>query len=347
MNFTHTIRQWVLCMALAGAGAFAAQAALVDGSGNITSWNFTPFNNANVYGDWGNGAPPNPSGAGAIQSGATNVRSWTEGNNAAPIDYPSGTFEPSPGGTDGEGFDQEFLGWRLLNNGAQVEVIVVSSIDPTNGVTHTGADGVTRTWHMGDVFINVDGNAGTGVSGGYEFALTSGQWTTTNNDPLHPADNDINPIDHTMDIGLYNINNVNDVHYASNTGGAGGMGLPAGDLAMINPVNVRANAGLGDAIAANLSFETDSYDYGTLFGANEDGTWIYRWVIDTSALGANWNPYAAIFHLSEECGNDFLDAGPLNPDENDEPPVPEPATLGLIGLGLASLGVLKRRKLKA
>lgn len=276
------------------------------------------------------------------------MRSWTEGNNAAPISYPNTVgFVPSPNQPAGEQFDQEFLGWRLLNNGAQVEVIVVTSLDPTNGTTHVDPNGnVLRTWHQGDVFIDVNGGPhvnGQDVSG-YEYALTSGQWTTVNNDPLHSADNNINPIDHTMDIGLYRINNVNDVHWASDTGGAGAMALAPGDIDLINPVNVRNNVGLGNDIAANLTYETDEFDYGSMFGADEDNTWILRWVFDASALGPNWNPFMATFHLAEECGNDFLNAGPLNPNEDDEPPVPEPATIGLIGLGLGTLGVLRRKR---
>src|SRR5262249_40540098 len=106
MKLMKKIRQLMLLSAAVVATAWTAHAGpIVNGAGGVTSWGgFIPF--GVQFGDWGNGSPPNPNGAGAIQTGASATRSWTEGNNAAPISYPNTVgFVPSPNQPAGEQFD--------------------------------------------------------------------------------------------------------------------------------------------------------------------------------------------------------------------------------------------------
>jgi len=349
MSLVKKIRQLMLIAAAVIGTAFTVHAGpIVNGGGGVTTWGgFVPF--GVQLGNWGNGSPPNPDGSGAIQSGMTpGSRTWTEANNAAPITYPNTVgFVPSPNQPAGEKFDQEWLGWRLISSGTKVEVTLISSLNPNGGTTHTDASGVTRTWHQGDLFIDVDGSNLTGIMGGYDFAATNGSWTSTNKDSLFG-----NTYNHTMAQGLYKVNQLTDVYGISSTGGMGAPGLltPA-ELNFVGPAALRphgsttnANTGLGPNQDPGMTYVTDSFNYGSPFGANESPTYFMQWVIDTVAFGSSWNPALADFHISEECGNDFIFANFLAPEEHDQPPVPEPATLSLMGLGLASLGILRRRK---
>lgn len=325
----------LMLVALTLTGGMASQAALLGASGELLTWGFTPFNNTSSFGNWANGAPPLASGAGAINSGATTTVSWTEANNASPLTYPNSPIEniPSPGHVNsGEAFDQEFLGWRLINGGTQVQILGITSINPNAGAVYQG-----RTFHVGDIFLDVDGNSSTGVVGGYDYALSSGNYTSNLNDPFHPADDAAGSWGHNLGNGLYALDSIADVHGITNEGGFGGYPAIA---AAHNPWAIREGAEL---VSNSVGFLSESFDYGFVHGANENGTWILEWTFDVALLGPNFDPYRMTLHWATECGNDYIVAGPLL----NEPVIPEPATLAMVGLGLASAGLLRRRQRRA
>ena len=75
-----------------------------------------------------------------------------------------------------------------------------------------------------------------------------------------------------------------------------------------------------------------------------NGHYVLEAAIPLSYLGLSANPGDSIqnigLHWTMECGNDVLN---LNADVN---PVPEPATLFLLGTGLIGLGAFGRKKIK-
>lgn len=300
-------------------------------TGEIENWDVMPFTSS-PYGDWSDGPPPEPSGIAGTAVGETANMAWVEGNNVAPIDY-AGTpdYIPAPGINSGEAWDAEFLAWRLT--GGTIQVLGVTSLDPNNG-----ADFEADAIHLGDVFIDVDGDDSTGYNG-YDLALTAGQWSTPLNDPLHVGEG---PYDHLMEQDLYAIGDVDDVHGITDDPGYGYLDAVT-DVA--NPFAVREGA----TMVADATFDAVMHDYGIYDGRNEDGTWILEWELDVSAL----LPYLAAdngvdlltllgqmeLHWTVECGNDIIDRGP-----REDPVIPEPASLALIGLGLASMGFARRRR---
>jgi hypothetical protein len=314
------------CVMVVCAGS--ASALVVEADGTISDWGIKPFTTS-PYGDWSDGPPPEASGiAGTAMGQGPNGVIWTEGNNVAPIDY-EGSPDYIPASTieSGEPWDAEFLAWRL--DGSKIKVLGITSLDPNNGGTFGGSDIV----HLGDVFINADGDDTTGFMG-YDLALTAGQWSTTLNDPLHNGPPNEGPYDHLMPQDLYEVHGLSDVHGITDDAGYGFLDEVT---AVANPFAVRDDGDLDPVAGANVVFTAIEHDYGIYDGRNEDGTWILEWELDLAAL----TPYldggslAQIsLHWTVECGNDIID----------RPLIPEPASLALIGLGLVSLGWVRRRR---
>jgi hypothetical protein len=136
-----------------------------------------------------------------------------------------------------------------------------------------------------------------------------------------------------MASGLYALNGI-PVHGATSDQGFGSDPNYADD---IFPFAIEGGAGLtpiaqdGDA---GFDYETQSYDYGLRYGANEDGTWFYSWTFDWTLMGAG-SLQNMVLHWTTECGNDLIET---------EPVIPEPATVAMIGLGLASVGLFRSRR---
>lgn len=322
-----------------------AQALSVNGAtGEISNWGFTPFQNG-PYGDWTN------TGAAGAESGETSSMTWSEGNNVVgppAYDFPSEytePYSPSPEGDQGEVFDQEFLAWRLINE-TQIQVLGITSVDPDNGAQFAVGNNVF-TYHLGDVFINTDNSSATGYMG-YDAALIAGEWTTNLRDVLHPGD--ALPYDHDgpeiQAGGLYAISGVDDVHGITDIAAFGGDATVEG---YSNPFAVRSGAGL----IANTGLQTAVVNYDALgvdtSSRNENNTYILEWTLNLADLpGLAADPESDTgydlsqlsFHWSVECGNDWISTGP----REDEPVIPEPATVALLGLGLATMGVVRRRR---
>ena len=160
---------------------------------------------------------------------------------------------PSPNSSNsiGEHFDLEWLSWRIEGNSLQV--LMTSSMNPNTGYVYNG-----RTFHLGDVFMDVDGD------GDYDYALTSGSWSTN----LGPS------YTHVMSPGLYLVDDTH-VHGITSNGGYGVRIRRSPTRPILSPSTTMEPRRLPPppTQAGLLGFQKGSYNYGTVFGANENGTW--------------------------------------------------------------------------
>ena len=209
---------------------------------------------------------------------------------------------------------------------------LVSGYDLENGETGNG-----MLFEYGDLFIDVDGNAvyGPAASGsggdqsyplivantfGYDYVLTyAGASDPVTGDPLFNA-YALNTGDTTLRV-YYNQNDEsNPWRYFS-----GGQSLFTGSFTY--------TTGLGD----DLDGDGDADVLGGSHNAVQvdlDWLWDYQ--------GTNWNGIITT-HFTQECGNDnLMGQGELVYDPGT--PVPEPASITLMGLGIALVAVARMRK---
>lgn len=211
---------------------------------------------------------------------------------------------------------------------------MVGGYDFENGVS--GApDG---SWSYGDLFIDVDGDAVYGPAAsaisngsegsnpdtlantfGYEYVLAYTGAEDGAGNPLYTAFY-LDPNDTTL-LVYYNQNDEsNPWRYYS-----GGQSLFSGSFTY--------TTGLGD----DLDGDGDADVLGGSHNAVQvdlDWLWDYQ--------GTNWNGIITT-HFTQECGNDnLMGQGELVYDPGT--PVPEPASITLMGLGIAAVAVARMRK---
>jgi hypothetical protein len=237
---------------------------------------------------------------------------WTEGNNTSPLGpgFPSG----------GKTYDQEFLSWRVVTVGGSdyLQVLLITSVDPSSG----NAYGV-GTYRNGDVFVNVNGD---------DYGLSAGSYAdglTTTNANQHPG------------TGLYSISGSSDVVDIVGQSQYGYGNNPVIANAT-NPFAVSSTATLtGDAVSVAIaSVSGDSApDWAVQWTVSLANTGsLYSSLYDTSTQALDFSNL--VLHVTETCGNDVINT---EASGSNEPNVPEPATLSLLGLGLATCGVIRRR----
>jgi hypothetical protein len=268
------------------------------------------YTNGSGFGNWNTDVPLTETGATTID---INNVFWAEGNDTAPLALPPINGVPS----GGETYDIEFLAWRAIGN--EVQVLGITSVNPFTGNAFQG-----QVYQIGDVFIDVDG-------GGSDYALTTAQaYTTTYRDHLTNA-----PFTHDGVVGLYDLNDVV-AHGIAIEHAYGNNPLVAG-LADFNAVSGAANA---QGLPASLAVTQIQNDGGA-------PNWALEWTINRAVFESlldlsSDHPYANVtMHWTVGCGNDWLDT---EAPGDREPTIPEPATLALLGLGLATMGVVRRRR---
>jgi len=267
----------------------AALAGLVDGTGQVTGWGVTPFERANQVDTYDGGL-------------------WlTIQNDYAPIDYPGGVgYQPSPGGSTGEGFDLEEM--YVRTGKGLVQVLLVASAYPS-------VEAVGNTWYLGDMMLTVDGQA---------FGIV----TSDVNQGLAPG-------------SLYRLDGAGDVTGLQDHSGSyrGDTRLLANDFGPDATIpDITGGLSVSGAIdpgqlLGTADLQTDVFDYGGV----EDGTYLLQYTFDPSILGLDDPPGQWTTQVTWGCGNDVIRV------QNDSPQVPEPATFAMLLFGAGLTWWARRR----
>jgi len=231
-------------------------------------------------------------------------------NGYSPINYPSGIGHvPSPGGTTGEKYDLEEMHVRLTDTAMQVLVVTSSPLT---------ADSSGTTIYLGDLFIQADDawfgvvtqDAGRGLAAG----------------------------------AIYRLNGCGDVvalqpgsqsYAGNNTLVENDYGPPATIRDIAGPWAVSGGIDPGQWLGT-ATLETATFDYG---GA-EDGTFLIQYTLDPALLGFE-DPAILATKITWGCGNDVIRVQGV-----EAPHTPEPATIGMLLVGVA-LTYLGRRRTTA
>ncbi len=264
---------------------------LVDPDGQVPGWGLTPFTQPN-------------------QANTSDGSTWmTIANDYAPIDYPGGVgYQPSPGGSTGEGFDLEEMYVRIVPD--QVQVLLVSSANPSTDVAG-------NTWYLGDLMVTADDQTFAivtsdlyqGLEAGSVYRLQGDDDVTGIQDHSRSYRDDtrLRPNDYGPDAAVPDI---------------------VGGFAVSGAIGPAQRLGTAD-------LEADVFDYGGV----EDGTWLLQYTFDPSVLGLDESPEHWAAQITWGCGNDVIRV------RDDVPQVPEPAAFGLLlaGAALTAWGRLRQR----
>jgi len=228
-------------------------------------------------------------------------------NDYAPIDYPGGVgYQPSPGGSDGEAFDLEEMYVRVGADG--IGVLVVTSTAPTGEVAGT-------TVYLGDLILSAGGNRYGVVTTAGAQGLAPGS--------IYRLDGDGDVIQLQPGSRTY----ADDTTLRANDYGPDAtIADVAGPWAVSGNIDPGQQIGLAD-------LQVDTYDYG---GA-EDGTYLVQYRFDPAVLGIPL-PDVWTTQITWGCGNDVIRV------EDDTPYVPEPATFGMLVIGMGLTYLAKRRR---
>ena len=236
--------------------------------------------------------------------------SWNDmtvqtGNNGKPEDYvaPGSDGQVYPG-YGGQIFDAEYFFYKITGN--TLSIGLQTGFDLINGnQNYNGA-----RYYSGDLFLSFDGSPEV-----YEYAVdfqTNGGWgTDTGDEQFKNVKSTKNP----------------DQPYASSGPYLVDKGTVIGNVIM-DITNGKGQ--YTDTIPDGISGKQASYwtivelDLATLLGDD--------WEADGFTLGAHW---------TMSCGNDYIRG--LATVDPISPPVPEPATVILMGAGLLGMLGMRRR----
>ncbi len=244
-----------------------------------------------------------------------NITIWDESGSGTGWHGAGEDQEVEPNCLTGQQWDLE----AFILNGTSLSI--VGGYDFVNAVS--GYNSVTRA---GDLFIDTDGDAqfGTGAHRGVTY------------NPYQVV-SDLFGYDLAMDL---NFANMTFTAYDLNAGLAQVQVTTVGEQIndASNPWRYRSG---GTAVATGtIQYQTGLTDaQAAALGANVVGGYHNVATVDLAWLAPYLDPgsdWAFLSHFTLECGNDnLIGVGNI-------PPVPEPATLGLLGLGC--LGLLMRRR---